>query len=117
MIKILYVEDHPPARLLMNAIIEDLTEYQLVTAATGAAAQALMAEQRPDLYILDLDLPDIDGVTLAKSLCKINNVPIILVSAYAEVVQTEDLDTLMHYYLAKPLDPMNVAQTIKRALA
>jgi CheY-like chemotaxis protein len=111
---LLYVEDHPPAQMLMQAIINELTSHQLLCAGTGEAAQKLAAEHEVDLYILDFDLPDTDGLTLAQNLIVIHPAPVVLVSAYAEVIKTQ---TLAHYYLAKPLDPDNVAKIIQRALA
>jgi CheY-like chemotaxis protein len=114
MAKILYVEDHPPAQLLMQAIIGEMTSHTLVIASSGAEAQKVAAEIQPDLYILDLDLPDGDGLTLAPILTGAHPAPVILVSAYAEAVS----EITLHYvYLAKPLDPDDVARTIKRSLA
>lgn len=111
---ILYVEDHPPARLLMRAIIEDLTDYTLIDAENGADGRELAAQHTPDLYILDMDLPDTDGIALGGELTAIHDAPVILVSAYAEAIQTGELRPYL--YLAKPLDPDHVAATIRRAL-
>lgn len=114
MATLLYVEDHPPAQLLMQAIISELTTHQLMCAGTGEAACHIAAHNPIDLYILDFDLPDTDGLTLAQALYVFRPAPVVLVSAYADVIKTE---TLAHHYLAKPLDPENVAQIIQRALA
>ncbi|MBN1284511.1 MAG: response regulator [Anaerolineae bacterium] len=114
---ILYVEDHPPARLLMQAIIDELTPHRLVVAGDGSEARRLVEAAPPDLYILDLDLPDIDGLALARALSAQHPAPVILVSAYAEAIHAEDLAGLVHVYLAKPLDPDHVAETIQRTLA
>lgn len=116
---ILYVEDHPPARLLMQAIIDELTPHRLVMAASGAEARRLVetAGETPSLYILDLDLPDTDGLVLARALGAHHPAPVILVSAYAEAIDEDDLTGVVHFYLAKPLDPDHVAETIQRALA
>jgi CheY-like chemotaxis protein len=114
MATLLYVEDHPPAQMLMQAIISELTTHQLLCADTGEAARKLAAENRFNLYILDFDLSDTDGLTLAQSLTAIHAAPVVLVSAYAEGIKTE---TLAFHYLAKPLDPDNVAKIIQRALA
>ena len=115
MATLLYVEDHPPARLLMQAIVSDMTAHTLLLAESAEAARAVAADAQPDLYILDLDLPDGDGQTLARQLCALHPAPVILVSAYAEAVDAAGLDGIT--YLAKPLDPENVARTIQRTLA
>jgi len=113
---ILYVEDHPPARFLMSAIVSDLTPFRLVTVGSGGEARAAAANEHPDLYLLDLDLPDTDGAALAEMLNGIHPAPVIIVSAYAESIRSERFPAVVTDYLAKPLDPDHVAETLKRAL-
>ena len=86
-------------------------------AKTGEEAVQQTTAYLPDLYIIDLDLPDTDGLTLARALRKIHLAPVILVSAYAEAITMEQVSDTVQYYLAKPLDPDHVAQTIQHALA
>ena len=122
MATILYVEDHPPAQMLMQAIVNEMTGHTLHMASTGEMARAIASEALPDLYILDLDLPDTDGLTLAEALRHLNPTnpnpaPVILVSAYAEAVEDAESSGLVTFYLAKPLDPDHVAEAIQRALA
>jgi CheY-like chemotaxis protein len=114
MATILYVEDHPPAQLLMQAIISEITDHDLLVARSAAEAERIARQTLPDLYILDLDLPDGDGLTLAGTLTTLHSAPVILVSAYAESVESDSLD---YVYLAKPLDPDHVARTVQRTLA
>lgn len=117
MATILYVEDHPPAQVLMRAIITEMTDHRLLVAGTGAEAITLVNQTPPDLLIVDLDLPDTDGKALAAALCQIRAVPVLLVSAYAESVETTTLGDHITAYLAKPLDPDHVAETIRNTLA
>ncbi|HLY26408.1 MAG TPA: response regulator [Aggregatilineales bacterium] len=114
---ILYAEDHPPAQLLMQAIIGDLTQHHIELAATGEEAERMAAQLLPALYIVDLDLPDTDGLALAQALRAIHPAPVLLVSAYAEAVKESQFQTLVTAYLPKPLDPEYVAETIERTLA
>ena len=114
---ILYVEDHAPAQMLMQAIISDLTAHQLIVTGTGEAARKAASEYSPDLYIVDLDLPDTDGLALAQALKSIRPAPVLLVSAYGEAVKDETIRSVVTAYLAKPLDPIHVAETIQRTLA
>jgi CheY-like chemotaxis protein len=113
---ILYVEDHPPAQMLMQAIVEDLTPHRLLVAKTGAEALRTAAAEKPDLYILDLDLPDTGGLALANTVQTVHAAPVILVSAYAESVKAETLSPSIQVYLAKPLDPEHVADVIQKTL-
>jgi len=113
---ILYVDDHPPARLLMTAIIGDLTDYRVITAENGEEAIRLATRENPDLYILDLDLPDTDGATLAEQLVALHPAPVIVVSAYAEAITRDRFSHIVTTYLPKPLDPDHVAETLKCAL-
>ncbi len=112
MTTILYVEDHPPAQLLMAAIVTDLTSYTLITAKTGAEAETLARTNHLEAYILDLDLPDTDGISLAERLNAIYPAVTIIVSAYAEAIHPDQ----KYLYLAKPLDPDHVAQILRHAL-
>ncbi len=114
---ILYVEDHPPAQMLMQAIVGELTSHRLALAGTGAEARSVAASTKPDLYIIDLDLPDTDGMTLVQALQAIHPAPVLLVSAYAEAVKQSPVGGTIRAYLAKPLDPTDVARAIERALA
>jgi CheY-like chemotaxis protein len=117
MTTILYVEDHPPARMLMQAIIAELSDYRLLLAGSGAEARQIAEAERPDLYIVDLDLPDTDGLALAGVLKGIHAARVLLVSAYAEAVQEGSIRELVDAYLAKPLDPDSVLAAVQRALA
>ncbi len=114
---ILYVEDHPPAQMLMQAIVGEMTSHRLALASTGAEARTVAQSVEPDLYIVDLDLPDTDGLTLVQALQNIHPAPVLLVSAYAEAVKQSPVGGMILAYLAKPLDPTDVARTIERSLA
>ncbi|MEL6151221.1 MAG: response regulator [Chloroflexota bacterium] len=116
MTTILYVEDHPPARLLMQAMVAEMTDYTLIDAENGTQAQQIARTEKPDLYILDMDLPDTNGVDLSAVLYKIHPAPVIVVSAYAEAIQTGHLQETVTFYMAKPLDPDRVTELIQRAL-
>ncbi len=114
---VLYVEDHPPAQMLMQAIVGEMTGHRLEVASSGAEARGLAEKLSPDLYIVDLDLPDGDGISLAQTLTGIHRAPVLLVSAYAEAIKEPAITALVYAYLAKPLDPADVARTIERSLA
>ena len=77
---ILLVEDDAPMAALMTDILES-AGYQVRTAATGAAARLNVEQSRPDLIVLDLVLPDEDGLVLCSVLKNVASVPILVCSA------------------------------------
>ena len=63
--KILVVDDEPDIRELVSEILED-EDYSVTAAENGEAARAAFARQTPDLVLLDIWMPDVDGITLLK---------------------------------------------------
>src|SRR5205807_10492963 len=76
---ILLVEDDAAIAFMLTDVLES-TGYLVREAATGSAARALVEQLRPDLIILDLVLPDEDGLVLCSVLKTIANVPILICS-------------------------------------
>jgi two-component system response regulator MtrA len=80
---IMLVEDDPAvARTLTDAL--EPSGYRLWLAETGADAKTLLEQTRPDLIILDLMLPDVDGLVLCSGLKAIADVPIVICSATSQ---------------------------------
>jgi DNA-binding response OmpR family regulator len=77
---ILLVEDDPAIERALRGPVEDWG-YRLIWAPTGAEARLLIGEARPDLIILDLVLPDGDGLLLTSSLSRATTAPILICSA------------------------------------
>ena len=81
MTKILIVDDEQSIRTLLEYNLKQ-ANFETVTAADGEEALALVMEERPDLVLLDLMLPKIDGMDVCKRLRQQNiNVPIIMLTA------------------------------------
>lgn len=78
--KILIVDDEKP---ISDIIKFNLTKegYDTVTAFDGKEAVAVFEEEKPDLIILDLMLPELDGLEVAKEIRKTSHIPIIMLSA------------------------------------
>ncbi len=80
--KILIIDDSPLDRELLIRMLQELTNVQLVTAGTGKEGLKLAAETHPDLVIVDLLLPDIDGFEVLKKLkATQRDLPAIVISA------------------------------------
>lgn len=94
MFKILIVDDHPYARLAVRVLLDSMTGFkknQIVgEASDGDAAIALVQELKPDLIILDIGLPRLDGLAVIKHVKK-NSFPghILVLSSYPDVTYSE----------------------------
>ncbi|WMI80291.1 response regulator [Anaerotignum sp. MB30-C6] len=99
---ILIVEDDGAVRNLIATTLET-QDYKYHTAATGSEALLEATSQNPDIVLLDLGLPDIDGVEIIKKIRSWSNMPIIVISARAEDRdKIEALDAGADDYLTKP---------------
>ena len=78
--KVLLVEDERTIRSFMQAILT-ANGYDVLMAGTGAMANTMIASHCPDIIILDLGLPDMDGMTILRNVRKWSKVPILVVSA------------------------------------
>ena len=100
--RILVVEDDATVRNLVSTAL-DLNGYPHQTVDTGAAALTAMSEDLPDVILLDLGLPDMDGVDLIKRVRSWSHVPIIVISARtADEDKIRALDAGADDYLSKP---------------
>ncbi len=99
---ILVVEDDKAIQKLITTTLET-QGYQYHTAGTGRSSIPLAASKQPDIMILDLGLPDMDGVDIIKKVREWSNMPIIVVSARSEDRDKIDaLDAGADDYLTKP---------------
>jgi DNA-binding response OmpR family regulator len=99
---VLIVDDETAMLQSMRYFLER-EGYRVISAETGAAALEAAAEQHPDLVILDIMLPDVDGLEVARRLRRSGRVPIIMVSARGEEVdKVVGLEVGADDYLAKP---------------
>ena len=99
---ILVVEDDHAVRNLITTTLE-LKQYKFHTAETGGQAVLETASQKPDIILLDLGLPDLDGVEVIRKVRSWSNVPIIVISARNDDHdKIEALDAGADDYLTKP---------------
>lgn len=100
--KILVIEDDPPIRNLITTTLE-AHDYKYLTAANGKEAVLEMTSHNPDILLLDLGLPDMDGVDIIKKIRTWSQVPILVISARNEDSdKIEALDAGADDYLTKP---------------
>ena len=100
--QVLVVEDDTPVRNLITTTLK-AHDYRFITSAIGEGAVMEAASHNPDIILLDLGLPDIDGVEVIRRIRSWSNVPIIVISARSEDIDKIDaLDAGADDYLTKP---------------
>lgn len=113
---ILIVEDDPHTVELVRLYLNH-DGHQVITAATGTDGLRLAQERQPDLILLDLMLPGIDGIELCRALRAQSDVPIIMVTArVAEDDRLAGLDLGADDYVTKPFSPKELAARVKAVL-
>jgi two-component system cell cycle response regulator DivK len=84
---ILQIEDNHANRLLVERVFEKMPEYRLIQASDGESGVGLALDERPDLILVDMGLPDIDGqtvVTLIRQIPELKNTPVVAITAWPE---------------------------------
>ena len=116
MIRVLVVEDDKEIRALVKSSLE-VEGFEVLTAVSIGEAQRMISNAKPELIILDLGLPDGDGVELVHSVRKEQNLPIIIISARDQEAQKiRLLDAGADDYLSKPFGVQELLARIRVAL-
>lgn len=113
---ILHVDDEKEIIKLLKMYLksEEVTHYE---AANGREALAILAVQKIDLLIVDIMMPEIDGFELIRTVRKINNLPILVISARVEASdRIFGLEIGADDYLTKPFDPHEAIARVKALL-
>ena len=116
MTRVLVVDDEAP---ILRALRINLTarEYQVSTASDGTSGLAAMARDRPDVLILDLGLPDMDGIEVIKGVRGWTTTPIIVLSAWGQENQkVAALDAGADDYVTKPFGIDELLARVRAAL-
>ena len=116
MSRILIIEDDPDIRKIEEDYLEN-NGFEVVVAAEGKAGLLMVDTQRPDLVILDLNLPKMDGLEVCKAIRKISSIPILMVTA-----RTKEFDEYIGFdlgaddYIKKPFSPKIMVARVKALL-
>lgn len=114
--KILIVEDEANIRSFIRANLET-SDYQVLCAETCSLGMVMYASHRPDLIILDLGLPDRDGLDLIREVRKSDALPVIVLSARSnERDKVEALDLGANDYITKPFGTEELLARIRAVL-
>ena len=117
---VLYIEDNPANLQLMESIIGSIGGITLISAHTAEIGISMAEEKQPNLILMDINLPGMDGIAATKALAQVDktrNIPVIGISAAAMKSDIERAKTAgFKAYLTKPFNVPEVIQTIKTAL-
>jgi two-component system, OmpR family, alkaline phosphatase synthesis response regulator PhoP len=114
--KVLVVDDNPKIVDVLSAYLRE-DGFEVVTASDGLEALAIAGAEHPDLALLDVMLPGLDGIELTRRMQREYNMPVILVTA-----RTEEIDRLIGLevgaddYVTKPFSPREVVARVKAVL-
>ena len=117
--RILVVEDQPDSRRIIRDMLAS-TDYEIIEAEDGEQALAAVAKQRPDLILMDIQLPIMDGYTATRRIKadpKLRSIPIIAVTSYAldgeeKIAKAAGCDD----YVPKPYSPRELLAKIRQHL-
>lgn len=114
--KILIVEDEAPIRNFIETTLKS-NEYSVICARNGQEALSMIPSHCPDVVLLDLGLPDLDGITILKQLRTWSSTPVIVVSARGEETdKVEALDIGADDYIVKPFGISELLARIRTAI-
>jgi two-component system LytT family response regulator len=114
-LRVIIADDERPARSFLAALLRGFEDVQLIgEAETGTEAVELIEQQRPDLALLDLQMPELDGLGVVRMLRK-NRMPLVaFVTAYDEyAVKAFEVNAVD--YLLKPVEAARLRETLNRA--
>jgi len=115
-VRVLLVDDEPMVREVLARYLEH-DGYDVVTAGDGEQALERFGEHRPDLVLLDLMLPRIDGLEVFRRMRAVGDVPVIMITARGqETDRIVGLDLGADDYVAKPLSPREVVSRVRAVL-
>ena len=114
-IQILVVDDNPTNLKLASDVLE-MAGYSTIKAADAEEAQKILQQTTPDLILMDIALPGMDGLTLTRKLkadARLQHVPVIALTAFAMKGDDQKaLDAGCVGYITKPIDTRTLAQRV-----
>ncbi|MBN6885017.1 two-component system, response regulator, stage 0 sporulation protein F [Cytobacillus horneckiae] len=115
--KILIVDDQFGIRILLNEVLQK-EGYETFQAANGVQALDIVSKHNPDLVLLDMKIPGMDGIEILKRMRVDNNdIRVIIMTAYGEldmIQEAKELGALTHF--AKPFDIDDIRAAVKKYL-
>jgi len=120
LVKVLLVEDTEDNRQMMKRLLE-MSGYQVLEAVNGEEAVKLASQEQPQIILMDLSLPLIDGLTATRRIRNspgMSKVPIVAVSAHDTAdFHSEALAAGCNAYITKPIDYPQLEEIVNRLLS
>ncbi len=111
--KILVADDEKEIRNLLKLYLEN-DGFKVVEASTGLEVLDLLDKEKPDMCLLDIMMPDMDGLTALKNLRQKSNIPVMMITARtADAERILGLNIGADDYICKPFNPLEVAARVK----
>jgi two-component system, LytTR family, response regulator len=116
-IRALVVDDEPLARRRLRSMLATETELEVIgEAGTGSAAVEAIADMRPDLIFLDVQMPGLDGFQVLRCTAQAHRAAVVFVTAYDEhAIRAFDVHAVD--YLVKPVTAARLHEAVRRAVA
>jgi two-component system response regulator AlgR len=115
-LKVLIVDDEAPARLRLRQLIEDIGEHQVVAeAANGLEALEACQQEQPDVLLLDIRMPGMDGVEAARHLGAMPEPPAIIFTTAYDQYAMDAFDAQAIGYLLKPVRRQRLIRALEQA--
>ena len=116
--KVLIVDDQYGIRILLNEVLQK-EGYDTYQAANGLQALEVVQENVPDIILLDMKIPGMDGIEILKRVKALYpDMKVIIMTAYGEldmIQEAMDLGAITHF--AKPFDIVDIREAVKKYLA
>ena len=115
-IRLLVVDDHPNLRMLLRTTFE-IIDVEVDEAGSAAEAMERLAARTPDVIVLDVALPDVDGVTLCRRLRAYPataEVPIVLLTGDSSATDADGRAAGANAFVRKPFSPLELLETIEQ---
>lgn len=115
--RILIIEDEPDIQLILKTVLETQGRFQVRTCKNGQSAFATLSYYEPELILLDVMMPDMDGLTIFRLLREMeqtSRTPVIFITARVQPYEVEQYRRMgAAGVIAKPFNPMTLIPTIK----
>jgi response regulator NasT len=117
--RLLIADDEALTRLGLRAVLLEMGHTVVATAPDGPTALRLACETRPDLALLDIKMPGLDGLAVAQAIAERCPLPVVMLTAYSErdLVQRAAETETVQAYLVKPVREADLAPTLELAAA